>query len=76
VLDRPGVLGQLTTILGEHEISIAQVLHEGPRDPGRPVSVVVLTHVAREGNVRHALAAIGRLAVVVEPGVWIRLAGE
>jgi homoserine dehydrogenase len=74
VLDRAGVLGQLTTVLGEHEISIAQVLHEGPRDPGRPVSVIVLTHLAREGNVRLALQQIARLSTVVEPAVLIRMA--
>lgn len=74
VLDRPGVLGQLTCVLGDHEISIAQVVQEGPRDPGRPVQVVLLTHVAREGNVRHALGQIGRLATVVEPPSLIRMA--
>ncbi len=74
VLDRPGVLGQLTTVLGDHEISIAQVIQEGPRDPGRPVQVVLLTHGAREGNVRHALGQIGRLATVVEPPSLIRMA--
>jgi homoserine dehydrogenase len=74
VLDRPGVLGQLTTVLGDHEISIAQVIQEGPRDPGRPVQVVLLTHRAREGNVRHALGQIGRLATVVEPPSLVRIA--
>ena len=74
VLDRPGVLGQLTTVLGDHEISIAQVIQEGPRDPGRPVQVVMLTHRAREGNVRHALGQIARLAAVVEPPSLVRMA--
>jgi homoserine dehydrogenase len=74
VLDRPGVLGQLTTVLGDHEISIAQVVQEGPRDPGRPVQVVLLTHRAREGNVRLALGQIARLASVVERPALIRMA--
>src|SRR5690606_4469013 len=74
VLDRPGVLGQLTTVLGDHEISLAQVIQEGPRDPGRPVNVVALTHMAREGNVRHALAQLGKLSVVVEAPALIRMA--
>jgi homoserine dehydrogenase len=74
VLDRPGVLGTLTTVLGEHEISLAQVVQEGPRDPGRPVNVVMLTHRAREGNVRHALGQLGKLSVVVEPPALIRMA--
>ncbi len=74
VLDRPGVLGQLTTILGEHEISIAQVLHEGARDPGRPVTVVVLTYQTREGNLRLALRQAAALTAVLEPAVVIRVA--
>jgi homoserine dehydrogenase len=74
VLDQPGVLGQLTTLLGEHEISINQVVQEGPRDPGKPVTVVVLTHSAREGNVRQALEQIGGLSTVVEPTAVVRIA--
>ena len=74
VLDRPGVLGQLTTVLGEHGISLAQVVQEGPRDPGRPVQVFVMTHEAREGNVRHALSQMSRLSTVVEPITTIRMA--
>jgi homoserine dehydrogenase len=74
VLDRPGVLGQLTTVLGDHEISLAQIIQEGPRDPGRPVNVVVLTHLAREGNVRHALEQLRKLSFVVEAPALIRMA--
>jgi homoserine dehydrogenase len=73
VLDRPGVLGQITTILGEHEVSLAQVVQEGPREPNRPVRVVVLTHEAREGNMRRALQQIEKLTVVVEPTQLIRI---
>jgi homoserine dehydrogenase len=74
VLDRSGVLGQIANILGDHEISIAQVVQEGPRDAHRPVRVVVVSHEAREGNVQHALAQIAKLTVVVEPTTVIRIA--
>ena len=37
------------------------------------VKVVVLTHAAREGNVRHALQQIGKLTVVVERAALIRI---
>src|SRR5262245_45047827 len=56
VVDQPGVLGQLMTILGAHHVSIAQVVQDGRS----PVAVVVLTHEAREGDVRAALAEIDR----------------
>jgi homoserine dehydrogenase len=73
VLDRPGVLAQIAGILGDHQISIAQVIQEGKRDPNRPVTVVVLTHVATEGNVRRALAQIDKLSAVVETTRLVRI---
>jgi len=76
VREQPGVLGQLMTILGAHGVSIAQVVQED-RAVGRehePVRVVVLTHEAREGDMRAALAEIDSLAVVCEPARVIRMA--
>jgi homoserine dehydrogenase len=70
VVDQPGVLGQLMTILGAHDVSIAQVVQH----TGEPVWVVVLTHEAREGNLRAALAEIDTLAVVREPARVLRIA--
>jgi homoserine dehydrogenase len=72
VTDQPGVLGQLMTILGSHGVSIAQVVQDAGE---KPVSVVVLTHEAREGAVRDALAEIDALAVVRQPARVIRIAG-
>ncbi len=70
VVDQPGVLGQLMTILGAHAVSIARVVQEA----GDPVQVVVVSHEAREGDVRAALAEIDRLPVVREPARLIRIA--
>jgi homoserine dehydrogenase len=78
VCDRPGVLGQLMTILGAHGISIAQVVQDGTGDgcdEAAPVWVVVLTHEAREGDVRAALTEIDRLPVVCVGARVIRIAG-
>ena len=78
VADRPGVLGQLMTILGSHHVSIAQVVQEGPRVTNRPAEatrVFVITHEAREGDVRAALAQIDALPVVAEKTRLIRIAG-
>jgi homoserine dehydrogenase len=76
VLDRPGVLGQMMTILGAHRISIAQVVQDGRATGDEPVWVVVLTHEARERDVRAALAEIDALEVVRQPARLIRIAGE
>jgi homoserine dehydrogenase len=72
VIDAPGVLGKLMTILGAHHVSIAQVVQDAVAEP---VSVVVVTHEAREGDVRAALAEIDALPVVREPARVIRIVG-
>ena len=72
VEDRPGVLGKLTTILGDNKVSIRQVVQDGAGETG-PVAVVVLTHEAREGDVRAALTAIDPTAVA--PTRVIRVMG-
>ena len=74
VLDQPGVLGQLMTILGAHRVSIAQVVQDGSGDKDGPVWVVVLTHEAREGDVRAALGEIDALPTVREKCRVIRIA--
>jgi homoserine dehydrogenase len=72
VQDRSGVLGKLATSLGTHQVSIEQMVQEGLQG-STPVSVVVLTHPAREGDVRNALAEIDRLDVVAEPTGVLRI---
>jgi homoserine dehydrogenase len=75
VHDKPGVLGQLMTVLGTHQVSIAQVVQDSRATAPDPVWVVVLTHEAREGDVRAALAEINTLDVVRQPARLIRIAG-
>ena len=74
VVDQPGVLGQLMTVLGAHAVSIEQVVQDARSSD--PVSVVVLTHEAREGDIRRALDEIDRLAVVKTSARVIRIAGS
>lgn len=73
-LDRPGVLSQVAGILGQHDISIASVLQKG-RAAAEAVPVVMMTHEARERDMRQALAAIDRLSVVAPPTRMIRVEG-
>jgi homoserine dehydrogenase len=72
VLDRPGVLARIAGILGKSGISIASVIQKG-REKGAAVPIVIRTHHAREREVRRALAAIDRLAVVRGPSTFIRI---
>mgnify|MGYP001575776267 FL=1 len=73
-LDRPGVLSQVAGILGQHNISIASVLQKG-RGAAEAVPVVMMTHEAREADMRHALQAIDKLPVVAGKTVSIRVEG-
>jgi homoserine dehydrogenase len=74
VIDRPGVLAQLAGILGDHQISLRQVVQEGGEDPEKAVTVVMLTHIAAEAQVRAALAIIDELPTVARKTCLIRLA--
>jgi homoserine dehydrogenase len=71
-LDRPGVLSQISGILGKHQISIAAVIQKG-REVAGAVPIVMITHEAVEANVRAALAEIDHLPVVSPPTVYYRI---
>src|SRR4051794_10246615 len=51
IADRPGVIGKLATVLGDHGISIASVIQHDPGDDApeqSPVPLVIMTHMAVE----------------------------
>jgi homoserine dehydrogenase len=74
-LDRPGVLSKISGILGNYNISIASVIQKGRRI-GEAVPLVVLTHEAKEKDVRQAIKEIDRLAVVMDKTVFMRVEGR
>ncbi|MGB7066269.1 MAG: homoserine dehydrogenase, partial [Syntrophobacteria bacterium] len=71
-VDQPGVLSKISGILGNHDISIASVIQKGRQVKGS-VPLVMMTHEARERDVRLALAEIGDLKVVTAPTRLIRV---
>jgi homoserine dehydrogenase len=71
-LDRPGVLSKISGILGNHEISLKSVHQKGRKTNGA-VPIVMLTHRAREADVKQALAEIAFLDVVSDRPVVIRI---
>ncbi len=75
VLDRPGVLSQISGVLGRQGISISSVLQKG-RQEGQTVPVVIMTHVAKERQVQAALHEIDRMAFISEPTTLIRVEGH
>ena len=74
-MDRPGVLAQVAGILGHHDISLVSVLQK-QRAHGEAVPVVMMTHDARERDMRAALASIDKLAVVTSRTTMIRVETE
>jgi len=74
-MDRPGVLAQVAGILGRHDISLLSVLQKA-RAQGEAVPVVMMTHEARERDMRAALAAIDKLPVVAAGTTMIRVETE
>ncbi len=77
--DTVGVLAKIAAALGKHNISISSVLQkETPEAAGsRAVApVVIITHKAKEKNVRKALAAIRSLDVVVREPVCMHIMDE
>jgi homoserine dehydrogenase len=72
VVDRPGVLGRLAGILGEHGVSIAAVTQR-EREHGRVVPVVFRTHDTPEAALRRAVRAIDRLATVRRKSAVMRI---
>ncbi len=73
-LDRPGVLSKISGVLGEYNISIESVVQKG-RDAGQAVPLVIMTHEAREADVRLALGEIGTLGVTLGRPALIRIEG-
>jgi homoserine dehydrogenase len=74
VEDRPGVMSEITGILGQHRISIASVIqHETAGESGGTVPLVIMTHATTEGAIREALQAITGLAAVGPGSVRFRV---
>jgi homoserine dehydrogenase len=72
VVDRPGVLGAVTTAFGAHGVSIRSVEQEGG---GNGARLVFVTHVARHGDLRATLDDLEELDVVERIGGVMRIVG-
>jgi len=72
VLDRPGVIADISAILRDEHISIGSMLQHG-RDPGEAVTVVLITHENEEAAMGRAMALIDGLEAVLEEPKIIRI---
>jgi homoserine dehydrogenase len=72
VMDRPGTLASIASVLGQHDIGILSVFQ--PKDHvGENVPLVMLLHNALEKNLRTALSEISALTTVFGQPVALRV---
>jgi len=64
VEDRPGVLAEITRILGELEISIEAILQKEPAPGASDVPIILLTRAVKERQMNQAIARIEVLEAV------------
>ncbi len=74
VADQPGVLGQMATILGRHDVSIESVIQKGTS--GHVAEVVWLTHPVTGYDILHAVEHLRSLSVVKSVDSMIRVEGN
>lgn len=75
VQDCPGVLSNISGVLGHHRISISSVIQQG-RKVGGHVPLVMMTHLAKECGLLAALSEIDPLDCISGPSRFIRVEGE
>jgi homoserine dehydrogenase len=73
VLDRPGVLADITRILADMSISIDAMVQKEPSEGEEQVDIIMLTHLTQEKNVNSAIKRIESLPVVSGKVTRIRL---
>lgn len=75
VLDKAGVLAKISGILGAYSISLKYVTQKGLSLNGS-ITIIMLTHLAKEADVQKALSEISNLDVVTDTPVLIRIEAD
>ncbi len=71
--DQPGVLAQVTKILGDLDISIEAIIQKEPTNSETDVPIVILTHEVLEKNMNSALEKIQKLNTITDEIVRVRV---
>ena len=64
VLDESGVLGEITAILGKHNVSLRSVIQKGDENEEGQVTIVLVTHKTNEAELNRAIEEISNLKSV------------
>ena len=71
--DIPGILGNITSCLGNNNISIESVIQKSRHLGGGDVPVVIMTHEAKEKDLLSALKQISRYKAITGKTSFIRI---
>jgi homoserine dehydrogenase len=71
--DRPGVLADVSRILGDEGISIEALIQKEPEEGASNVSIILLTHRVQEQRMNQAIQAIEALDTIKAPVTRIRM---
>ncbi len=71
--DRPGVMAQVTQVLGDLNVGLASVIQKPVGETGKTAEIVITTHLARERAVQQALQQLSALDSVDEVGSLVRI---
>ena len=72
-MDKPGVLAEVTKILGDRDISIDAMMQKEPQEGESEADIVILTHVTMERNLDAAIEAIQALSAIAGHVTKIRM---
>lgn len=73
VSDRPGVLAQISKVLGDNSISISSVIQKEADLTTKTAEIVITTHTAKEAAMQRALDELSHLPVVREINNFVRI---
>jgi homoserine dehydrogenase len=72
-MDKPGVLADVTKILGDRAISIDAMMQKEPQDNETEADIIILTHITVEKNMDAAIAEIEALDAIAGSVTKIRM---
>jgi homoserine dehydrogenase len=73
VADQPGVITQITRVLGDNNISISAMVQKEADAVNRSAEIVITTHKAKEAAMQKAIQEMEKLSVVKEISNFIRV---
>ena len=73
VVDRPGVLADITRVLADRKISVEAMLQREPAEGQEQVDIIFLTHMTKEKEMNAAIEGIEALPVTTGSVTRIRI---